>query len=175
MSPDRSSRVIVQRITTAWTKRSRGAAGRELRARLPAAYPLPDGAIVSRSHCVLHEIARSEASAYGERFGVAFDEQPKSRIRGPSAVQLTYKEAGLEIALQAADKDTGRPTRARMPPKLVRSGEFATVRFNGRFAGYDFNWYEDKIIHIAFEMTPCRGLFLEASAAFVMDARLDLW
>ncbi len=50
----------VQRITTIWTKRTRGAEGREARARLPDAYPLLDEALVARSPRVEHIIHRRE-------------------------------------------------------------------------------------------------------------------
>jgi hypothetical protein len=57
---------------------------------------------------------------------------------------------------------------------LVR-GQVATVRFNGRFVGHDEAWYEDKIVHVAFDVVPSRDLFLSPSVTFVVDARIDLW
>src|SRR5579872_3530614 len=171
-------RVIVQRITTTWTKRSRGAAGREHRARLPVAYPLPDAALVSRSASMCQEIDRHEASVYREREAISFDAQPTawSRRTLRSAVRLRLGGAGLEVAFNGTGVgayDAGRPPRWPMPAKVLRSTQVATVRFNGRFVGYEEAWYEDKILHVAFDATPHRELFLSTSAAFVIDARVD--
>jgi hypothetical protein len=88
--------VIVQRITTIWTKRTRGAPGREHRARLPVAYPLPESLLGSAPVCACHGVVRAEATGYGAR-------------------------------------------------------------------------------SVAFDVTPQRDLFLSARAAFVIDARVDLW
>jgi hypothetical protein len=62
-----------------------------------------------------------------------------------------------------------------MPAKLLRRGQIATVRFNGRFAGHEDAWYEDKVVHIAFDVAPSRDLFLLTLPGFVLDARVDLW
>jgi hypothetical protein len=169
--------LIVQRMTSTWTKRTRGAAGRERRAHLPAAYPLPDAVLVSRSASVCHDISGSEASAYRELFSVAFDAQPTARTgtAASSAVQLKSRDAGLEVAFTGCVTDTGRPVRSPMLAKVLRSGQVATVRFNGRFVGHEQVWYEDKIVMIAFDIMPSRDLFLSASAVFVIDARVDLW
>ena len=124
-----------------------------------------------------HAVARSEDSAYAERFAEWFETQPAARDHGGagSAVQLTYRNAGLDVAFNGALTDTGRPARSPMPVKTLRPGEVATVRFNGRFVGHEDPWYEDKIIHIAFDLAPRRDLFLAASTAFIIDARVDLW
>jgi hypothetical protein len=174
---DRPNTVIVQRITTSWTKRTRGAEGRERRARLPVAYPLPDRVLVSRSASVCHSVVRGEASDYAERVALSFDAAPTARVGSGanSAVQLTHREANLEVAFMGAATDTGQPVRAQMPSRSLLSGQVATVRFNGRFVGWYDGWYEDKIVHIAYDVTPSRDLFLGAAPAFVIDARVDLW
>jgi hypothetical protein len=170
------SKVVVQRITTIWTKRTRGAAGREHRARLPQAYPLPDSVMVARLPCASHLVYRAEASAYREQSSVGFDSQPRARIGiGPSAVELAYRGDGLQLAFRGDVADTGRPVRAPLPPRLLLRGDVASVRFNGRFTGHEDAWYEEKIVHIAFDVTPRRDLFLSASVAHVIDARVDLW
>lgn len=56
--------IVFQHIETDWTKADRGARGRELRARLPVSYPVPDGLLASRRRCVLHQIRRYAGQGY---------------------------------------------------------------------------------------------------------------
>jgi hypothetical protein len=169
--------VVVQRITTWWTKRTRGAAGRENRARLPVAYALPDSVLVSRAASACHSVERGESSGYlRERQTVSFDAQPTARLGGATgAVRLARRPDGLAVAFDGNAFDTGRPSRAAVKPTLLLPGQVATIRFNGRFVGHEDPWYEDKLVHVAFGVALTRDLFVEARPAFVIDARADLW
>lgn len=166
--------MIVQRIVTTWTKRTRGAEGREARARLPTAYPLPDALLVSKAPCLQHFVAR------GESDGWALEE--KHRTREDVSASLGEEHGAVRLSLAAAGEmnivfvhadECGAPFRRKKQARLL-AGSWARVRFNGRFVGYEEAWYEEKVVNIAFGTAATRDLFLATSPSVVLEAMANL-
>jgi hypothetical protein len=164
---------IVQRIVTRWTKRTRGAEGREIRARLPMAYELPDTLLVATSPCLQHFIERGESSGYSLREDCRErDDLSVSVGASVSSVRLAPHGDELEVAFAHAG-DCGLPRRA---PRSVRihAGSWARVRYNGRFVGYDDAWYEGKILNVAFRVAPARQMFSATHPSIVLEVLANL-
>ncbi|MBK7398585.1 MAG: hypothetical protein IPJ34_20375 [Myxococcales bacterium] len=159
--------VVLQHIVTVWTKRDRGAEGRERRARLPTSYPLPDALLASTRRSVLHTIHRTSAKAPTVR------EEEQERLRVSEALTLTESEGLLVVAFHGDSGPCGRPRR-RDARLSLPSGQRLLVRFNGRYQAYDDPWYEDHIVHVAFDARPSTNLFATPPDV-VLDRRVDLW
>lgn len=54
------------------------------------------------------------------------------------------------------------------------SGQRLTVRFNGRHQSYDDPWYEDHIVHVAFDLHVSTGMF-GGPPDVLLDRRVDVW
>lgn len=164
-------RVVIQHIITSWSKRTRGALGRERRARLPEAYPLPDSLVCATNKRVQHTIERGESYDYAPRVReeisdvLRFDAAPES--------VLTLIESGETLRVTFRGSACGAPPRKNAEALLAR-GSRLVVRFNGRHQQFDDPWYEDHIVHIAFGMRVWTALFREPTEQLI-DRRVDLW
>jgi hypothetical protein len=168
--------VIVQRIVTRWNKATRSS-HREQRARLPRAYPLPDGVLVSRAPCAVHEIDRRDDDDREVHVRVAEHTRPTARCGSASGSSVVLEEQadGLHVSFRWIDTDCGQPHRHSAGPVVLQPGDRALVRFNGRFVGHENPWYEDKIVHVSYGIAPRRDLFEVRVPSQTLACSVDLW
>jgi hypothetical protein len=165
--------IVVQRIVTSWTKATRGAEGREARARLPKAYPIPEAIARSSAACVRHQVSRSAHDDY--RLIELVEEDAAARVRKdsrPTAITLVERDGHLEVAFVVGG-DEGAPRR-RAAPILLPTGAWGRARYNGRFSSFDEPWYEEKVLNIAYGMSPVSTLFV-GEPGVLLEALVDLW
>ncbi len=158
--------IVLQHILTRWTKRTRGAEGREQRARLPGWYPVPEGLLAAGRRCLRQQVRRDESHGWSP----TALEEVSDRLRGTDAVELADTGDALEVTLRGGA--CGRPRRDDAKV-VVPAGRRLTVRFNGRMQSYDDPWYEDHIVHVAADARPSLRMF--ADEDLVLDRRVDLW
>ncbi|XVV16855.1 hypothetical protein ACQP2X_21485 [Actinoplanes sp. CA-131856] len=108
--------VIVQRVVTLWSKRSRGFPNAALRNAVPPAFPLPSG-----RPPLFHDVDVREENCF----------EPRSEVR-----PLTPRAFGLHLAgdvLRVRVPDGfGFPQRRHRPSVTLRRGEWVRWRFNNR-------------------------------------------
>ena len=161
---------VMQQITTSWSKETRGVHGREVRARLPQWYPLPDAALVSRASRIEHLVRREEPD-YAATEAVKAISADSTRPQHRSVEALV--EGDVLAVVFEWPGDCGAP--ARHQRRIVAQREsWVRVYYNGRFADHDRSWYEDKIVNVAFGILPVRDLFQGRPAA-ELECRVDLW
>lgn len=158
--------IVLQHVVTIWTKRTRGAEGREQRARLPTWYPVPEGLLASARRFLRQQIRRDEWHGWSATPQV----EVSDRVRGTDAVTLAEEGGALAVAFLGGA--CGRPRRDDAKV-VVPAGRHLTVRFNGRIPSYDDPWYEDHIVHVAFDPPPSLRMF--ADDDLVLERRVDLW
>ncbi|XVU21304.1 hypothetical protein ACQPZJ_29020 [Actinoplanes sp. CA-054009] len=111
--------VIVQRVVTSWSKRSRGFPNAALRNAVPSAFPLPPGRLP-----LFHDVDVRESNCF----------EPQHAVR-----PLTPRTFGLHVAgdlLRVRVPDSfGFPQRRHRPTVMVRPGEWVRWRFNNRSTG----------------------------------------
>lgn len=174
MIPTSGALVLVQRIITSWTKSTRGADGREARARLPQGYPLPDEVLVSRAPCTRHVVNRGEHGEYRPSATVQLDEVLRAALGiATTSIELREVDAVLRVSFRC-EGDTGAPRREPMSMTL-ESGTWGRVHYNGRFTSHESSWYESKIVNVAYGIPPRRDLFEAGEPNATLDARVDLW
>ncbi len=165
-----NSMIVMQQITTIWSKSARGAQGREVRARLPQWYPLPDAALVSRASRVGHLVQRREPD-YATTECVETTSGDSTGPQHRSVAAVTDGD-GIAVVFEWPG-DCGVPARHQRRI-VLRSGSWARVYYNGRFIGHEHSWYEDKIVNVAFGILPIRDLF-QAPPTAELECRVDLW
>ncbi|MEQ0563670.1 hypothetical protein ABJI51_31720 [Amycolatopsis sp. NEAU-NG30] len=108
--------VVAQRVRTTWSKRSRGGPAAAVRNRVPAAFPLPEGAVV-------HEVDVDESTGFVPRF------------RLPDELDgVTLREAGGELTVWLGLAPMSWPRREWRPePVCLRPGEWLRWQINYRF------------------------------------------
>jgi hypothetical protein len=168
--------IILQHITTSWTKATRGAEGREVRARLPRAYPLPSGIVLPPGSCLIHNVRRAERDLYvvSQEYRVTPELSPRMGAESERAVRLCEQDDVLTVSF-ACTSECGKPWRASPGAIELRRGDVGRVRFNGRFRSYEESWYEDKIVNVAYGCSYALGVFTESEPTATLDALVDLW
>jgi hypothetical protein len=170
--------VIVQRIDTIWTSGERDAQARELRARLPRAYALPDSLVRSDRLCARHFVKRSAPSYSLQHESRETDDDVVSghgaAARTTASVRLALVRDDLEVTFLPTD--AGEPRRGRRVVRL-RAATWMRVQYNGRFRDWERGartWYEEKIMNIAFR-TPPRSSLFKGQPMVELDLCADLW
>lgn len=164
--------LVVQRIVIRWGRRRRGAADRELRARLPRALPLPPAALAANTGCIRHFVTHARVGSKPTEL-VEADSLLCVRRTGGCSIALREVDGLLEVSFGPGDEGT---PRRPAPPKLMLSpGTWGRVRYNGRFAGFDEPWYEEKTVNLAYQVAPTRKLFTHTQPTALLDAQVDLW
>ncbi|MFF3920643.1 hypothetical protein ACFYZB_46115 [Streptomyces sp. NPDC001852] len=114
--------VVVQRVRTSWTKKSRGGPGAARRNAAPTAFSLPPG--LSTAH---HEVAMREFDSF----------EPRIQVRDLSAPGTVLREVdGLlrvdppEVSMFAMPRRNRRPPAVRLAP-----GQWLQWQINYRFVG----------------------------------------
>jgi hypothetical protein len=171
------ARVVVQRIDTRWTKATRDAAGRELRARLPSAYALPETLVHTSLVCARHFIERHEPSFDVREWCESDDNLTTGRggaAMTMASVRLAIVKDELEVTFLCTD--AGEPRRHRRKTS-IRAGSWIRVLYNGRFRSWGsrgLTIYEDKIVNVAFRADR-RATMFSGVPPFELDMQADLF
>jgi len=111
--------VVVQRVSTTWTKRSRGFPDATLRNALPVSFALPSG-----GPPLFHDVRMLEWEDFTPQVSVAHGAPPRHdfglRLVGPT----------LQVRLP---NGFGAPTRAYRPAMLLQPGEWVRWYLNNRW------------------------------------------
>lgn len=157
--------VVVQRIVTSWTKRSRGGALAALRNRTPEALVLPKALVATSARCLHHDVWFEERDAFNERAETSAEGVVcaySRRVSTACSIQLNQEKDGLSV-LFSPEGDCGLPARTK-EAFLLKMGDWGRVAFNGRFVDCDTGgwWYEKKIFNIGCFEAIAESVFLTA-------------
>ncbi|MFD6493479.1 hypothetical protein ACFV99_23735 [Streptomyces sp. NPDC059944] len=151
--------VVVQRIRTSWTKKSRGGPGAARRNAAPTAFSSPP-----RFNATFHEVAMRESDSF----------EPHVQVRDLSAPGTILREVdGLlrvdppEVSMFAMPRRDRRPPAVRLAP-----GQWLQWQINHRFVGRcDGAWsYRLETFNIVYG-SAARDVFLGAPTRRVDERR----
>jgi hypothetical protein len=153
--------VLVQKIVTIWTKKSRGSPGSIRRNSLPQAVALPLGQRNIENYALLeHTVVFHERSDFQDPRNdlTTTDILDIHRALRIGCVLVERERLGLRVGWKYDGSDAGIPDRSKTPQGAVNVGlnSWARVVYNGRFS-LDWEggwWYEKKIVNV--------GLFTQA-------------
>lgn len=135
--------VVVQRVEIQWSKRSRGGAGAQRRARLPRAFRLPG----IPSPFLLHQVDLAEWNGFEMRVREERGERPRSI---EDVIALRHMEVGtLAVDLVGSPRHGGHPWRAPKAEVLrLAAGEFGRLTINGRQSTEDGSAYVEQTYNL---------------------------
>ena len=180
---------LVQVIRLRWTKSARGGEGARARSAVPLSFEVHPDAFAGAEEMLCAEVTDRGEREFAEPFAT-------DRLRVPLADGLTLgcvsvaaAPEGLSVRFEYSRPAGGAPDRwpLNVPAGLgqtqgrtmaVRDGEWARVRYNGRFSCTDSGnwWYEQTTANVAwFEGEPDPRVFLDREPAAELSALADLW
>jgi len=153
--------VIVQRVRTTWTKRSRGLPGAARRNAAPVAFELPPG-----PPSMVHDIVMQEWSD--------FTPQVKVVDGAPPRWEFGLRPVGRTVQVRLPN-GPGVPSRSHRPVVPLEPGEWVRWQLNNRWTsccGGDW-YYTLTTVSIALGPMPPHGFL--GDAPHVVDERAALW
>jgi len=166
--------LVIQRITTRWTKAARSGAAAACRNAVPRALLLPPLAGAEPGY-LLHDIEFLERDGFSRRERVTESDLPTHVHIGPLIVRMMKAEIAVRFIWSRTE--CGAPERCAHDLFLLTGGEWGRFMFNGRF-GADSSagraWeYHATVFNIASPPGYERKVFLE-SAPDTEDTRLAI-
>jgi hypothetical protein len=154
--------VIVQRVRTAWSKKSRGFRHATLRNAAPIAIELPYGPLP-----LFHDITMDEDDDFTPRVKVLHE--------APSQREFGLRLVGAALRVQLPN-GFGVPVRFHRPAVLLQPGEWVRWHLNNRFTSTTTRggWYYTlNTVSIALGPMPPDAFLGEAP--HIIDERAALW
>jgi hypothetical protein len=135
--------LVVQHISTWWTKESRGAPMAAIRNAVPTHLPIP-AQVSERTSSVLHEVRFAEP-AFEPREELAVDADIAARLKAP-CITAGCGSQGAWVSYAYARDCGGAPDRTGMRKTLVAPmGTWVQIAANGRFpAAWEGPWTYEK-------------------------------
>jgi hypothetical protein len=170
-----SSLIVLQRISTIWTKVSHGGAGATARNATPEVLELPPLACVPVEGFFLHDIAYREDDNFqglSEQFGQHEQSDP---IR-LDCLEFAMADRTLVVTL-VWEQSRGAPRRPPFPRTIwsFHPGQWGRVTYNFRRAGA-YDWiYEKCVMSIGLFPAYSSRLFLEKEPAYIYRDMASLW
>ena len=142
------SLVIIQALTTQWTKRSRGSEKASLRNKTPESLPLPSWLLEKDTGCLRHTVAFAESAKFEARELVELDFKPVGVdvvcLKQPEptwensqtgCVHVLHHEGQLKVSFIGSE--AGAPNRDNQLAFRLCHGEWGRIISNGRFSSWE--------------------------------------
>jgi hypothetical protein len=140
--------LIVQRIQTEWTKKSRGGEPATFRNTVPEALPLPS-LVDEGADGIVHDVRHRECD----------DFRPQAAVR-PAGFDRTCQLGSLWLYRQVdrlavrfvwSWHETGAPERKSHDAFVLEPGQWGRLKCNGRFSDHDSGawWYRQDTFNVA--------------------------
>lgn len=157
--------VVLQSITTVWTKASRGAPNATRRNSTPLALELPAfPAPIFEEELLLHSITYNERDSFRYPDG-KWEAQSLKKPYRIDCLVLTLQENQLLITIQW-ERAEGQPRRIIPTRKtfLLQPSQWVRIAYNLRTSSYSGQWiYKKRIFHIGlFEPSASLRTFVES-------------
>ncbi|QDT27751.1 hypothetical protein Enr10x_30810 [Gimesia panareensis] len=164
--------IIIQHITTLWTKKSRGMPEAEQRNAVPHRLLLPE-APRPLPPVIIHEVIAQEGNDFQLKQTTQF---PVSEEQYWS-FQFQQQSDQLEVLFTYSWTEHGAPdrgsyTRPLFSLKLSQTGAFS---INGRFSSYDGQYYAAHSVNLGFVDRFHDNLFLTQAPEHSIDLRAQLF
>jgi hypothetical protein len=151
--------LLIQHITTDWTKASRGGDGARRRNAVPERLPIPDELVAPNCLIRMHRVQFDEAADFQPEYSTAMEDSLEFlHCRG---MALQFEGDGVDVSFvrdhfNAAIADrrivdaTGKVV-SQIPAFRLKAGQWGQLVNNGRYTDVDTgNWsYEKSIVNIA--------------------------
>jgi hypothetical protein len=169
--------IVLQRISTIWTKASNGGDGATARSATPEVLDLPALTSLPAAGFILHDVAYREADNF-QTFSEQIEQREQIDPIRYDCLEFAMQDRTLVVTL-LWEQGRGDPRRPAFPRTVwsFRPGQWGRITYNFRYAGEHDTIYEKCVISIGLFPTAsysCR-LFLEKEPAYIYRDMVPLW
>ncbi|QDU13953.1 hypothetical protein CA11_17440 [Gimesia maris] len=164
--------IIIQHITTLWTKKSRGMPAAEKRYAVPHKLLLPD-APQPLLHVFAHKVIAEEGNDFQPKQTTLFPEPAQQYW----SFQFQQQADQLEIWFTYSRTEHGAPDRGSYSRLLfsLKLNQTGTFSINGRFSSYQGPYYQSHTVNLGFVDRFHDNLFLTQTPDHSIDLRAHLF
>ena len=163
--------IIVQRIETTWTKRSRGMPGAKARNSVPKALKLPILNSATEG-LFIHEIYADENHNFE-----LHQHWHETDLMKYWSLDFREESSLLRILFTYDYYQHGQPKRNahRQPIIKLDREAFASFCINGRFTSYRGQFYRQHFVNLAYVESPTSNIFLSERKTMTVNKMADLF
>ncbi|MCA9020586.1 MAG: hypothetical protein KDA74_10615 [Planctomycetaceae bacterium] len=164
--------IIIQHITTLWTKKSRGMPDAEKRNAVPHRLLLPVVPQQLPPVCV-HQVSAQEVNDFQLKQTTQFPDQPEHYW----SFQFQQQGDQLEVVFTYSRTEHGTPDRGSCTRPLfsLKLNQTGTFSINGRFSSYQGPYYQSHTVNLGFVDRFHDNLFLTQAPDHSIDLRAHLF
>jgi hypothetical protein len=169
------SLIVLQRISTIWTKTSRGGAGATARKATPDVMELPPLASAPVDGFILHDIAYREDDNF-QSPSEQFEQREQTDSARHDCLEFSMKDRTLVVTL-VWEQGRGAPRRPVFPRTVwsFHPGQWGRITYNFRCAS-EHDWiYEKCVMSVGLFHAYSSRLFLEKDPAYMYRDMAALW
>lgn len=159
--------LVLQRLMTEWTKRSRGGSGAAVRNAVPQSLLLPPLAV--KGDTVVHEARFLENDSFRCRDELKEVDLGVSWQLGAMTLFRQCDQVVVKFAYMMAT--TGAPERLSHEAFTLQPGEWGRLLYNGRFSSWDDGewWYRKDVFNVAYAESLDRRIFLDTTPNYTVS------
>ena len=164
--------IIVQRIETTWTKRSRGMPGAKARNSVPKAFNIPVFNSTTEG-LFIHEIRADES----HNFELHQQSWYETDLMKYWSLHFREESSLLRVFFTYDYYRHGQPKRNahRQPIMKLDREAFACFCINGRFTSYSGQFYRQHFVNLAYVKSPTSNIFLSRRKTITVNKMADLF
>ncbi|HEX8500186.1 MAG TPA: hypothetical protein VF659_06295 [Pyrinomonadaceae bacterium] len=174
--------ILVQHITSSWSKASRGGPSAARRNAVPEALPLPDAAVGKRGNAILrHSASYREDNDFSSPSHDSLTAEGAGVIR-VGCVSVEPLGGGARVAFDYDLRAAGMPPRGAHPRASAKAdfelaaGEWGRVLYNGRFSSDEGGWwYQKTVVNVGCYDEVRAEAFVSARPLYTIDRMANLW
>ena len=174
--------ILVQHVTSSWSKASRGGPSAARRNAVPEALLLPKAAVGKRGNALIQHTA-----SYGEDND--FVSPSHDSLTAESAgvirigcVRVEPLDGGARVAFEYDFRVAGMPPRDAHQMAKARAdfelavGEWGRVLYNGRFSSDEGGWgYQKTVVNVGCHDEVQAEAFVSTRPLYTIDRMASLW
>jgi hypothetical protein len=173
--------IIIQKIQTGWSKKSRGGKMATERNAVPEALAIPMEKLKDPIDGLIeHSISYYEWQGFSSPQHSSLTQEAAEKVRFDCLV-IEPLGAELKVIFEYDGKYAGMPVRYTPPggkPSTrmhLQPGQWGRVLYNGRFAVEEGWWYDKKVFNIGLFEKLEEDLFTSSQPAQVLSQMAKLW
>lgn len=164
--------IVIQRIESVWTKKSRGMPGSNKRNAIPRRLKLPDPHFC-RKELFLHEVGASEHCD----FKLVSKVECRENWNKYWSLKLVNENTSIRVQFAYEYYWHGMPNRGSYWRRLftLKTGEYGSLQINGRFTSYSGQFYTQNFVNIGNVSKIDENLFVASEPTYLVDKMVYLF
>jgi hypothetical protein len=174
--------ILVQHITSGWSKASRGGPSAARRNAVPEELPLPTAGAGKRGDTLIqHTVFYGEGNDFASPSHDALTAEGAGVIR-VGCVRVEPLAGGVRVVFEYDPRRAGAPPRDTHPRASAKTGfelgagEWGRVLYNGRFSSDEGGWwYEKTVVNVGCHDEAKAEAFVSTPPQYTINRMARLW